>query len=56
MLCFCLSVSLGCCIFISENQGYNGERTATYNRLKTGAAETGDRLTLSHKLQRSYAK
>ena len=29
------------CIFTTENQGYNGGRTATYNRLKTGVAETG---------------
>ena len=27
------------CIFTTENQGYNVERAATYNRLKTGAAE-----------------
>ena len=31
-------------------EGYNVERAATYNRLKTGTAETDDHLTLSHKL------
>ena len=56
MLCTYLSVSSESCIFVSENQGYNDKRTATYNRLKTGTAETDDHLTLSHKLQRRYAK
>ena len=51
-LCF----SLEYCIFESEDQGYNDKRTATYNRLKTGTAETDDHLALSHKLQRRYAR
>ena len=32
------------------------KQTSTYNRLKTGIAETDNHLTLSHKLQRRYAK
>lgn len=39
MLRIYLFISLISCIFTTENQGYNVERAATYNRLKTGAAE-----------------
>ena len=39
-----------CCIFTIENQGCNGGRTATYNRHKTGVAETEDHLTLPYKI------
>lgn len=39
MLHIYLFISLISCIFTTENQGYNVERVATYNRLKTGAAE-----------------
>ena len=56
MLYSCLLFSLKKHIFVSENQGHDGKRTATYNQLKTGSAETGNPLTLSHKLQCRYAK
>ena len=39
MLHIYLFISLISCIFTTENQGYNVERAATYNRLKTGASE-----------------
>ena len=56
MLYLRLYFSLEYCIFVSEDQGYNDKQTAAYNRLKTGTAETDDHLSLSHKLQRRYAR
>ena len=51
MLYFSLRIPMGISIFITENQGNEGGRTATYDRLETGAVETGNPLSVSHKLR-----